>query len=114
MGYSRPDRPDRRRWWLAALYALLTISALALATLLIGDLIAQIEEGTGGELHHLFVFDLAWPIFLVGSLATLAAGLGALVAWRLGPSPRLGRYAMWALGYVAVAIAILATGALEL
>lgn len=112
--------PRRTAWWLRALYALPAVSALALVTLLVGDLIAALEAGAHPDeadegLHHLFIFDLAWPIFLVGSLATLVAGLGALVASRFRRGVGLGRYAIWALGYAAVAVVTLfATGALEL
>jgi hypothetical protein len=95
-------------WWLfRVLYAILIISAAALVVLLLGDVIAAVEAGTGGELHDLFVFDLAWPVFLIGSLATLVAGVAALIAGLLRQSPGLRRYATWALAYTVVAVALL-------
>ena len=107
-------------WWLTALYAVLAISALALATLLIGDVIAAIESGDHpgddeGGLHHLFIFDLAYPVFLIGSMATLVAGIGTLVASVVRQSAPLRRYATIALAFALVATAVLAlTGSLEL
>lgn len=78
------------------LYAILIVSTAALATLLLRDLVAALEAGADGGLHDLFVFDLAWPVFLIGSLATLVAGLAALIAGWLRQSSRLKRYATWA------------------
>jgi hypothetical protein len=99
---------------------LLVVSALALITLLIGDVIAAMEAGAHADetdegLHHLFVFDLAWPIFLAGSVLTLAAGVGALLVGWLRRDRQATRFAAWSLGYIAVAVVVLfATGALEL
>ena len=53
-------------WWsLRALYAILIVSAVALVILVLRDVVATLEADTGGELHDLFVFDLAWPVFLI-------------------------------------------------
>lgn len=48
------------------------LSALALGLLPVKELLTALEgEGAfGGELHHLLIFDLAWPIFVVSWLAT--------------------------------------------
>jgi hypothetical protein len=114
------DAPNRSRTWLRALYVLPIVSAVSLGILLLGDLIAAIEAGEHGAdedggLHHLFVFDLAWPVFLFSAPATLMSGVAALVGSRLAPSVGFGRYAAWALGYVALALPLLLLiGALEL
>ena len=106
--------------WLWILYAVLVLSAVALAVILLGDLIAAIETGDHPDaaadegLHHLFIFDLAYPVFLVGSLVTLLAGIGALIVSVVRRVPGLRRFAVLALGFGAVAVAILFTqGAFE-
>ena len=109
------DSPTRGVW---LLYAVPVISAVALLTLLAGDMIAALEAGEHAEaadegLHHLFIFDLAWPVFLVATLASLALGIGSLLVSR--GRPALRRFALVDLAYVAVAVAFLfVTGALEL
>jgi hypothetical protein len=108
---SDASKSTGARWLLRVLYAILIVSAAALVTLLLGDVVPASNE----SLRHLFVFDLAWPVFLIGSLATLVAGAGALIAGWLRRSPGLKRYAMWALGYAVIAVAVLfVVGGLEL
>ena len=58
------------------MYAVLLLAALSLVILVLQDVLTAVEP-EGGELHHLFVFDLAWPLFLIAALATLIAGGGA-------------------------------------
>lgn len=100
----------RPPWWLMLLYALPVLSAFALATLLVGDALAAYEtdEDHGADLHHLFVFDLAWPFFLASTALTLLAGIGSLIAGMLGREPRLRRYGAIGLTWCAVAIATVA------
>jgi hypothetical protein len=50
--------------WLQAMYAVLLLAALSLVILVLQDVLTAVEA-EGGELHHLFVFDLAWPVFLI-------------------------------------------------
>lgn len=116
MGQAGEASGSTGAWWLLrVLYAIPIVSAAALVILLLRDLVATLEAGTGGELHHLFVFDLAWPVFLIGSLATLVAGVAALIAGLLRQSPGLKRYATWALAYTVIAVALLfAVGGFEL
>jgi hypothetical protein len=99
-------------WWLQALYAVLLSSALALVTLIVGEVYYAFEgaEATFAHDHGLFgpLFDLAWIVFLPTTFATL---VGALVALPLGPithSAALTRYASRATTYLALAIGILA------
>ena len=105
-----------RPMWL--LYAVPIVSAIALVTLLIGDVIARLEAGehpdeTEGGLHHLFIFDLAWPVFLIATLGAILLGVGAL--FRSGGRPSIRRFAVLDLAYVAVAVtALFLTGTLEL
>jgi hypothetical protein len=96
--------------WLTALYVLPVLTLVALATLFAQDVVSEIEERRGehGELHHLFVFDLAWPVFLVSALLTFSTGLVALVAGRIRRRARLARYGTWALGAVALAVVAVA------
>jgi len=90
---------------LKTLYIVLVIAAVSLAVMFLQDIVATVE-GEGGELHHLFVFDLAWPVFLVAGLASVVAGLAALVLGRLRADARLTRYGLWAVGFVVFAIAV--------
>jgi hypothetical protein len=89
---------------LKALYVVLVIAAVSLAVMFVQDLVAALE-GEGGEIHHLFVFDLAWPVFLVSGLASTVAGLAALIMGRLRADVRLTRYGLWAVGFAVLAIA---------
>jgi hypothetical protein len=116
MGQAGDASGSTGAWWLLrVLYAILIVSAAALVILLLSDVVATLEAGTGGELHDLFVFDLAWPVFVIGSLATLVAGVAALIAGLLRQSPGLKRYATSALAYAAIAVALLfAVGFFEL
>lgn len=105
---ARPVREARRPVVLVLLYALPVLSALALATLLVGDILSAIEtdEHDGSDLHHIFVFDLAWPVFLVSTALTVLMGAVALAAGRLRRDRRLLRLGAWSLGWFAVAVAI--------
>jgi hypothetical protein len=94
------------RWWLRAMYAVLLLAALSLALLVLQDVLTAVEP-EGGELHHLFVFDLAWPVFLVAGLATLIAGVAALVVGRLRSDARLTRYGVWVVALLVVAVLII-------
>ena len=58
----------RSPWGLRAMNALLLLAALSLVLLVIQDVLTAVEP-EGGELHHLFVFDPAWPVFLIAGLA---------------------------------------------
>jgi hypothetical protein len=84
------------------MYAMLLIAAVSLVLLVVQDVLTAIES-EGGELHHLFVFDLAWPAFLIAGLESLVAGVAALVIGRLGRDARLTRY-----GVLVVALTVLA------
>lgn len=108
-------RPFRAMW---LLYAVPILSAIALVLMLIQDVLVSLEAGehsdeAGEGLHHLFIFDLAWPVFLAATLGALILGVGALSVSR--GRPALRRFALVDLAYVAVAVAFLfVTGALEL
>lgn len=104
--------PARRaRGWLRLPYGVLGISALAFALMLLQDLLWLIEEDSGGELHHLVIFDLAWPVFVVSWLLTLVGGVVALVAWVFARRPAGARYALWALGFCAASAVVVAVAA---
>jgi hypothetical protein len=94
---------------LKILYVVLVIAAVSLAVMLLQDIVAALE-GEGGELHHLFVFDLAWPVFLVAALASAVAGVAALITGRLRADARFTRYGLWAVGFVVFAIAVVVVG----
>ena len=85
--------------WLQAMYAVLLLAALSLVILVLQDVLTAVEP-EGGELHHLFVFDLAWPVFLIAALATLIAGVATLVIGRLRSDARLTRYGVWAVAFL--------------
>ena len=66
------------------------------------DVLTAVEP-EGGELHHLFVFDLAWPLSSIAGLATLIAGVAALLIGRPRSDARLTRYGVWAVALLGVA-----------
>jgi hypothetical protein len=100
-----------RAWWLQSLYALLLLSAAALVTLLVGEIYYVVEDARTGQHDHGVwgpVFDLAWFVFVPTLLASLVAGLAALiVGWALHRSS-LTRYGVRAIGYCSFAIAVVA------
>jgi hypothetical protein len=103
-----PASTRRTPLWLRCLYAVVVVSALALATLLIGEVVYSFEEHEHGEHEHGFygpIFDAAWVIFLPTALFAFVAGLAAVVAGLLRHAARLTRFGMWALGYVTLAVA---------
>jgi hypothetical protein len=85
----------------------LLLSALALATLVAGDIVEFLGSGSG-EHRDYPIFDLAWPVFLVSGSLTLVAGVGALISGRLRGSAPLTRYGGWAMGYCAFALLLMA------
>jgi hypothetical protein len=88
---------------LRALYAILAFSAVALATLIAGDVIYALQAGA--EAHEDYpLFDLAWPVFLVTAGFTLMAGIAAFVGGKIRGMPALTRYGVWALGYCVLAV----------
>lgn len=100
-----------RAWWLQSLYALLLLSAAALVTLLVGEIYYVFEDASTGQHDHGVwgpIFDLAWFVFVPTLLASLVAGLAALiVGWALHRSS-LTRYGIRAIGYCSFAIAVVA------
>lgn len=98
-----------RPWWLQSLYALLLLSVVALVTLLVGEIFYAFEDtGTGPHDHGVWgpIFDLAWFVFVPTLLASLVAGLIALVVgWALHRAS-LTRYGIRAIGYCSFAIAV--------
>jgi hypothetical protein len=85
------------------MYAMLLIAAVSLVLLVVQDVLTAVES-EGSELHHLFVFDLAWPAFLITGLASLVAAVTALAIGRLRRDARLTRY-----GVLVIAFLVLAT-----
>lgn len=101
----------RSPWWLRACYAVLVISALALVTLVIGDVVYAFEsEKDEHETHsHGFygpIFDLAWIVFAPTFLITIVTGIGALAAGLIRSRPTLRRYGGVALAYGGAAIVL--------
>ena len=100
-----------RAWWLESLYALLLLSAAALVTLLVGEIYYVFEDAQTGRQDNAVwgpIFDLAWFVFVPTLLASLVAGLAALiVGWALHRSS-LTRYGIRAIGYCSFAIAVVA------
>jgi hypothetical protein len=91
-------------WLLRTLYVVLILAAISLVVLFLQDVVAALE-GADGELHHLFVFDLAWFVSLAAGLATFVAGLAALAVGRRRADARLTRFGLWAVGFVVLAAA---------
>jgi len=86
--------------------AVLLLAALSLVLLVLQDVLTAVEP-EGGELHHLFVFDLAWPVFLIAGLGSLIAAVAALVVGRLRSDVRLTRYGVWAVAFLVVALLLI-------
>jgi hypothetical protein len=99
-------RPIRHPWWLWAMYTVLLVAVLSLVLLLLQDVLTAVES-EGGELHHLFVFDLAWPLFLVAGLASLIAGLASLIIGVLRADAGLTRYGALAVAFVLGAVLLI-------
>jgi uncharacterized membrane protein YhaH (DUF805 family) len=104
-----PASPPRAPLWLRCLYAVVVLSAVALATLLVGEVVYSFEEHEHGEHDHGFygpIFDAAWVVFLPTALFALLAGLVALAVGVVRRSARVTRFGLSALAYVAVAAAV--------
>ena len=93
---------ERSPIWLKALYGIVLLSAVALGLMLLQELI-QVLEGNDPShaegLHHLAIFDIAWPVFVLSWLFTLLGGVATLVVgtvWHRRPALR---YSVWALGF---------------
>ena len=93
-------------WALRTLYAIVLVSALALVTLFVSDVLAAFENAAEHEEHdHFFVFDLAWPVFLVSFLVTVVAGVCAFVVGRVRHSVRVRTFGTLAVAYCLLAVA---------
>jgi hypothetical protein len=99
-------------WWLRAMYAVLLLATLSLVLLVLQDVLTAVES-EGGELHHLFLFDLAWPAFLIAGLACLITGVVALVVGRLRSDARLTRYGVWAAAFLVAVLVIIVMESLQ-
>lgn len=101
---------------LQALYAALLLSALALATLVLGDIVYAFEssEDADGHEHGFYapIFDLAWIVFLPTFLVTLIAGALLLVVGQLRGSGVLKRFGARALIYCTLAVLVVAVAEL--
>jgi hypothetical protein len=105
-----------RAWWLDSLYALLLLSAIALVTLVAGEIYYALEDErvAGGHDHGFFgpIFDLAWFVFVPTLAASLLGGLVAMIGGRLFRRPSLSRYGVRAIAFCALAVAIVAAVAI--
>jgi hypothetical protein len=99
-------RRTRHPWWLGAMYTVLLVAVLSLVLLLLQDVLTVVESD-GGELHHLFVFDLAWPLFLVAGLVSLIAGLVSLLIGLLRADAGLTRYGLLVVAFILGAILLI-------
>ena len=99
-------RGTRHPWWLGAMYTVLLVAVLSLLLLLLQDVLTVVESD-GGELHHLFVFDLAWPLFLVAGLVSLIAGLVSLLIGLLRADAGLTRYGLLVVAFLLGAILLI-------
>ena len=100
--------PTPRPRWLQLMYAVLIVSSLAFAVLILGDVIAAFESVEHDEhgVHDAKIFDLAWPVFVLSFLVTLSAGIAALIAGKLRRNAPSIRYSVWALGFCALAAVV--------
>ena len=96
---AQAARRIRHSWLLRAMYTVLSVAVLSLVLLLLQDVLTAVES-EGGELHHLFVFDLAWPLFLVAGSASLIAGVVSLIIGAIRANAGLTRYGALAVAFV--------------
>jgi uncharacterized membrane protein YhaH (DUF805 family) len=105
-------RARRRPAWLTLLYGIGVLSALALGLMVLQELIEVLEAGgePGHEqgLHDLAVFNVAWPVFVLSWLFTLAAGLVMLIMGAIRRAKPFLRYSAWALGFCVLSAAVVA------
>jgi hypothetical protein len=99
-------RRTRHLWWLGAMYTVLLVAVLSLVLLLLQDVLTVVES-EGGELHHLFVFDMAWPLFLVAGLVSLVAGLVSLLIGLLRADAGLTRFGLLAVAFLLGAVLLI-------
>jgi hypothetical protein len=88
------------------MYIVLLVAVLSLVLLLLQDVLT-IVESKGGELHHLFVFDMAWPLFLVAGLVSLVAGLVSLLIGLLRADAGLTRFGLLAVAFLLGAVLLI-------
>jgi hypothetical protein len=98
---------------LQSLYALLVLAAVALLTLLAGEIYYAFEDehAVGEEQGHGVlgsIFDLAWLVFVPTFLTSLLAGISALIAGWAKHTPTLMRYGIRATVFCAFALAVVA------
>jgi hypothetical protein len=91
------------------MYAVLLLAVLSFVLAVLQNVITALEP-EGGELHHLFVFDLTWPVFLIAGVCSLIAGVAALVIGRLRSEVRLTRYGVWAMAFLAGSVLVIIVG----
>jgi hypothetical protein len=96
---AQAARRMRHSWLLRAMYTVLLVAVLSLVLLLLQDVLTAVES-EGGELHHLFVFDLAWPLFLVAGLASLIFGVASLIIGVIRADAGLTRYGALAVAFI--------------
>jgi hypothetical protein len=88
------------------MYTVLLVAVLSLVLLLLQDVLTVVES-EGGELHHLFVFDMAWPLFLVTGLVSLVAGLVSLLIGLLRADAGLTRFGLLAVAFLLGAVLLI-------
>jgi hypothetical protein len=105
-----------RAWWLQSLNALLLLSAVALVTLLAGEAYYAFEERQQPGAPDLGafapLFDLAWFVFVPTLVASLLAGLVAVIVGSLLHRRALSRYGTRAIAFSALAVAAVAAVAI--
>ncbi len=105
-----------RAWWLQSLNAVLLLSAVALVTLLIGEAYYAYEERreAGANDHGVFgpIFDIAWYVFVPTLVASLVAGMVAVVVGALLHRRALSRYGTRAVAFCTLAVAVVAAVAI--
>jgi hypothetical protein len=99
-----------RAHWLHALYVVLLLAAVALVTLLVGDVYHVLaDERSSGEQSHGVagtIFDLAWLVFVPTFLTSLVCAIFALVVGGALHRLNLTRYGMRALAFCAFSVAL--------
>lgn len=88
------------------------LSALGLGLMLLKEL-REVLEGDGGPghdkgLHDLAIFDIAWPVFALGWLFTLVAGVAMLIVGGVRRTKPVLRYSGWALGFCLLSAVLVA------
>ena len=110
-GRAAERRPS---WAIRTLYAVLALSALAFAGLIVGEVVYALEEDGHVHVEHDHgwygpLFDAAWIVFLPTFALTLVTAPAALLVGTIRGSANASRVGAWGLAYCTLAVLVVVT-----